>query len=213
MPAEVASAHFIIHLIVVLCCNSVFAREDWLSVQNWCIENWDIPLEKGTFLFSAQELPYTLRRTMPSPRSWKMPWRTSLYIDNGNLYWRVIKALPSWKTSLRGKLTKTSIKYNTLTYLLTLYIDKVWIGYLVQSIIFCVDKGSLFLFWFPTIQGRWNGRAGERQKHVNPQGSAASAQKIRTFKTSQKSHVQKKMQFSPLSKQTSGLMGTKKRLP
>ena len=48
--------------------------------------------------------------------SCKMPWRTSLYIDNGNLYWRVIKALPSWETSLRGELTKTSIKYNTLTY-------------------------------------------------------------------------------------------------
>ena len=56
-----------------------------------------------------------LNRTMHAPRSCKMPWITSLYMHDGNLSWRVIKALPSRGTLLRCELTKTSIKSNTLT--------------------------------------------------------------------------------------------------
>ena len=52
------------------------------------------------------------------PRTCKMPWITSLSIENGILYWCVSKALASWEKLLRGEMTKTSIKSNTLTYVL-----------------------------------------------------------------------------------------------
>ena len=64
-------------------------------------------------------------------------------------------------------------------------------------------------FWFPSTRGRRNGRAGAQKTWNRKETQRRSARRPRFFKNRQF----KKTQFSPPSKRTGGLTGTKNSLP
>ena len=109
----------------------------------------------------------------------------------------VIQPCVFWKYMRKYRTNSSFVKIRTTTVLI---YPSGFEALFMHGFHLCSQFREAF-FWFPSAQGRRNGRAGGSQKNAKSQGNAAPERQ--TTKIFQKSLVQKKRKFRTLK--TNGL--------